>query len=286
MRTIEGEKSKHIHFDVQEGIDYLEVRTAKLIIRVYDNFMVDFYDVNGQLLCADYRGGRKFATQISEKFIEFLKAEGHEVPQATDKNYHVQAVKRMEGDEAFYGFGDKAGVLNKKNYDYEMWNTDNPAAHTEAFKALYKSIPFFITLRESCVYGIFFDNTCKTYFDLAKENKEYYFFGSDRGNLDYYFIAGDNMPEVVADYTYLTGRTPLPQLYTLGYHQSRWGYETSAEIRAIADKYRALKIPIDTIHLDIDYMDGYRVFTWNEKDFGRPGEVIADLKKKGFTEME
>ena len=90
------------------------------------------------------------------------------------------------------------------------------------------------------------------------------------------------MPEVVADYTYLTGRTPLPQLYTLGYHQSRWGYETSAEIRAIADKYRALKIPIDTIHLDIDYMDGYRVFTWNEKDFGRPGEVIADLKKKGF----
>ena len=204
-KAIEGEKSKHIHFDVQEGIDYLEVRTAKLIIRVYDNFMVDFYDVNGQLLCADYRGGRKFATQISEKFIEFLKAEGHEVPQATDKNYHVQAVKRMEGDEAFYGFGDKAGVLNKKNYDYEMWNTDNPAAHTEAFKALYKSIPFFITLRESCVYGIFFDNTCKTYFDLAKENAEYYFFGSDRGNLDYYFIAGDNMPEVVADYTYLTG---------------------------------------------------------------------------------
>ena len=281
-KAIEGEKSKHIHFDVQEGIDYLEVRTAKLIIRVYDNFMVDFYDVNGQLLCADYRGGRKFATQISEKFIEFLKAEGHEVTQATDKNYHVQAVKRMEGDEAFYGFGDKAGVLNKKNYDYEMWNTDNPAAHTEAFKALYKSIPFFIALRESCVYGIFFDNSCKSYFDLAKENKEYYFFGSDRGNLDYYFIAGDNMPEVVADYTYLTGRTPLPQLYTLGYHQSRWGYETSAEIRAIADKYRALKIPIDTIHLDIDYMDGYRVFTWNEKDFGRPGEVIADLKKKGF----
>ena len=281
-KAIEGEKSKHIHFDVQEGIDYLEVRTAKLIIRIYDNFMVDFYDTRGQLLCADYRGGREFVTQISEKFIEFLKAEGHEVPQATDKNYHVQAVKRKERDEAFYGFGDKAGVLNKKNYDYEMWNTDNPAAHTEAFKALYKSIPFFITLRESCVYGLFFDNTCKTYFDLAKENKEYYFFGSDRGNLDYYFIAGDNMPEVVADYTYLTGRTPLPQLYTLGYHQSRWGYETSAEIRAIADKYRALKIPIDTIHLDIDYMDGYRVFTWNEKDFGRPGEVIADLKKKGF----
>lgn len=73
VQSHRGRKSKHIHFDVQEGIDYLEVRTAKLIIRVYDNFMVDFYDVNGQLLCADYRGGRKFATQISEKFIEFLK---------------------------------------------------------------------------------------------------------------------------------------------------------------------------------------------------------------------
>lgn len=281
-RAVEGDKSQHVHFEIREGIDHLELRTKKLIIRVYDDFKVDFYDTQERLLCQDYRGSRQLRDQISREFADILKAEGHEAPEAAGNDYRIQVVKAIRGDEAFYGLGDKAGVLNKRHYDYEMWNTDNPAAHTEAFKALYKSVPFFITLRKDCVYGIFFDNTYKSYFDMGKEQEGYYYFGADNGNLDYYFIAGENMPQVVRGYSYLTGTTPLPQLFTLGYHQSRWGYESSAEIRAVADKYRALKIPIDTIHFDIDYMDGYRVFTWNEKDFGQPGQVIGDLKKKGF----
>ncbi|MBR1391464.1 MAG: glycoside hydrolase family 31 protein [Lachnospiraceae bacterium] len=281
-KAIEGDKSKHVYFEVKEGVDFLEIITASLVVRVYDHFHVDFYDKGGRLLCADYRGNREFATPISDKFIEFLIAEGHEVPHESAEDYRVQVIKRMEGDECFYGLGDKTGVLNKRHYDYEMWNSDIPQAHTDAFKALYKSVPFLITLRKEAVYGIFFDNPCKSYFDLGKEQDGYYLFGADQGNLDYYFIGGTNMAEVIRNYTYLTGRTPLPQLFTLGYHQSRWGYETSAEIRAIADKYRALDIPIDTIHFDIDYMDGYRVFTWNERDFGEPGKVIRELEKKGF----
>ena len=281
-KAVEGEKATGIHFEVTEKLDYLQIMTKALEIRVYDGFKVDFYDRSGKLLCADYRGSRQFGTPISEQFLAFLKAEGHDVPQTTDTDYDVQVVKRMEGDEAFYGLGDKPGFLNKQNYDYEMWNSDIPQAHTDAHKALYKSIPFFITLRKECVYGIFFDNTYHSYFDMAKEKKDYYFFGAMEGNLDYYFMAGEHMPQVVANYTYLTGRTPLPQLFSLGYHQSRWGYETSAEVRAVAKKYRDLDIPIDTIHLDIDYMDSFKVFTWNEKDFGKPGELIKDLKKDGF----
>lgn len=281
-KAVEGDKSQHIYFESEERIDHLELRTKKLIIRVYDDFKVDFYNRDGHLLCQDYRGRRQFDTPISENFIEFLKAEGHEVPESADHDHKIQVVKTIQGDEAFYGLGDKAGVLNKRYYSYEMWNTDDPSAHTEAFKALYKSIPFFIALRRDCVYGIFFDNTYKSYFDMGKEQEGYYYFGADAGNLDYYFIAGDHMRQVVQGYSYLTGTTPLPQLFTLGYHQSRWGYETAAEIRAVADKYRRLQIPIDTIHFDIDYMDGYRVFTWNEENFGRPGEVIRDLARQGF----
>lgn len=281
-KAIAGEKNKHVWFEVKEGLDYLEIITERLLVRVYDRFMVDFYDREGHLLCADYRGSREFATPISEKFVEILLAEGHEAPRDNGENYAVQVVKRMEGDECFYGLGDKAGVLNKRHYDYEMWNSDIPQAHTDAFKSLYKSVPFFITLRNSCVYGLFFDNTYKSYFDMGKERDGYFLFGSDAGNLDYYFIGGSNMAEVVKNYTYLTGRCPLPQLFTLGYHQSRWGYESSAEIRAVAEKYRALDIPIDTIHFDIDYMDGFRVFTWNEKEFGEPGKLVKELEKKGF----
>ncbi len=281
-KAIEGNKAKGVSFEVKEKIEYLEIVTKKLLVRVYDEYKVDFYSAGGELLCADFRGSRQSSLQISEKFLALLKAEGHEVSSRGDINYRVQVVKRMEGDEAFYGLGDKTGFLNKRHYDYEMWNSDLPTAHTDAFKALYKSIPFFITLRKSCVYGIFFDNTYHSYFDMGKEKNDYYYFGADNGNLDYYFIAGEAMPEIVENYTYLTGRTPLPQLFTLGYHQSRWGYENVWDVREVVQKYRALDIPIDTIHLDIDYMDGYKVFTWNEDDFGEPKALIAELKKSGF----
>lgn len=275
-------KATGIHFEVTEKLDYLQILTKVLEVRVYDGFILDFYDRSGKLLCADYRGNRQFKAPISKRFLAFLEAEGHDVPHSVNHNYAVQVVKRMEGDESFYGLGDKTGFLNKKNYDYEMWNSDIPLAHTDAHKALYKSIPFFLTLRKECTYGIFFDNTYHSYFDMAKEKKDYYFFGADEGNLDYYFIGGEHMPQVITNYTWLTGRTPLPQLFALGYHQSRWGYESAAEVRAVAKKYRDLEIPIDTIHLDIDYMDGFRVFTWNEKDFEQPGQLIADLKKDGY----
>lgn len=281
-KAVEGEKASGITFTVKEKPDYLEIQTKRLTVRVYDEYKVDFYDENGMLLCADYRGERKLGRALSEKFIKLLETEGHEAPSASDFNYEVQVVKQLEGDEAFYGLGDKTCFLNKRHYEYEMWNSDIPAAHTEAFKALYKSIPFFIALRKACVYGIFFDNTYHSYFDLGKEKENYYYFGARKGNLDYYFIAGEDMRHVVKNYTYLTGRTPLPQLFALGYHQSRWGYETEADVRGVAAKYRDLEIPIDTIHLDIDYMDAYKVFTWGEEDFGEPGRLISDLSKDGF----
>lgn len=281
-KAIEGNKAAGISFAVKEKPDYLEITTKRLTLQVYDDFLIDIYDETGRLLCRDYRGKRRLGRSIGQKFVELLEGEGHKVNPATDLNYEIQVLKQMEGDEAFYGLGDKVGCLNKRHYDYVMWNSDLPEAHTEAFQALYKSIPFFITLRRDCVYGIFFDNTYRSYVDFGKETNDYYYFGAEQGNLDYYFIAGETMPQIVKNYTYLTGRTPLPQLFTLGYHQSRWGYETTADVRGIAAKYRDLEIPIDTIHLDIDYMEHYKVFTWNEADFGEPGKVIRDLSKDGF----
>lgn len=281
-KAIEGDKMQPVVLTVSVEAGALVIETRMLTVKVYDNCCVDFYGKDGTLLCADSREGRKFTEQVSERFIEFLKAEGHYVPENTDFNYPVQVVKRMEGDEKFYGLGDKTGFLNKRDYEYENWNSDIPQAHTESYKALYKSVPFLITLRESAVYGLFFDNTYKSYINLGKENQGYYFYGADEGNLDYYFIGGMEMTDIVKGYTYLTGTTPLPQLFTLGYHQSRWGYESAEDIREVAKKYRELKIPCDTIHFDIDYMDGYRVFTWNEKDFGKPGDIIQEIAKDGF----
>lgn len=280
--SIEGNKAVKTEFDVEEKEEYIQISTSRVSVRVHDDFKVDMYDNNGQCLCKDYRGNRVKSNELSEEYIELAKKEGHEVNVGKEDALKVQVVKQMDGDEFFYGLGDKTGYLNKRRYDYEMWNTDDPSAHNEAYKSLYKSIPFFITLKKNCTFGIFFDNHYKSYFDMGKETNDYYFFGTDEGNLDYYFIYGLDMKDIIKEYTYLTGRTPVPQLWTLGYQQSRWSYETEEKVRDIAKHFRDLDIPCDVLHLDIDYMDAFKVFTWHKENFKEPEKLISDLNKDGF----
>jgi alpha-glucosidase len=182
----------------------------------------------------------------------------------------------------FYGFGEKTGPLNKKGYHYRMWNTDDASPHVERFEKMYKSIPFFITLKEKQAFGYFFDNTFETVFDLGKENSDYYSFGAVDGDLDYYFIYGPSVKKVVGGYTFLTGTTPLPQMWTLGYQQCRWAYTPEKRLREVADTFRDRDIPCDVLYLDIDYMDGYRVFTWDKEKFADPAKTLGELKAQGY----
>lgn len=281
-KAVEGEKEISTAYTLQEEQGHLVLSTDFLTCRIYDDFMIDFYEKDKTLLCADYRGRRTPRLELEESFLEFIRLEGHEANAAGNKDYPVQCVKQLDSSDCIYGLGDKTGVLNKRCYEYENWNSDIPDPHEDSFISLYKSIPFFLTLKEKGVYGIFYDNTYKSYFNFGKENDSYYSFGSDNGNLDYYFISGRHMPEVLSGYTYLTGRAPLPPRWALGYHQSRWGYDSEKTFRDIAAKLREYRIPCDAIHFDIDYMDHYKVFTWNTERFTDAGRLIADLQKQGI----
>ena len=156
-----------------------------------------------------------------------------------------------------------------------------PQAHNEDFKALYKTIPILMCLKKTAAYGIFFDNTFRSNINLGKENPAYYYYTAKEGNLDYYFMVGEDLKDIVRSYTYLTGTTPLPQLWTLGYQQSRWGYENAKDINEVVDNYRKEQIPLDVIHFDIDYMEHCKVFTWDEKNYGKAGELFASLRERG-----
>lgn len=284
-KAVEEEKKVTVPFTLNREEDCLKLSTDCISCRIYDNFIIDFYrrDADREtLLCADYRGRRIPRFELSESYIEFIKQEGHNIDTAGSYDYKIQSVKKLDKGDCIYGLGDKTGVLNKRCYEYENWNTDDPTPHEDCFKALYKSIPFFITLKENGIYGIFYDNTFKSYFNFGKENDDYYSFGSNDGNLDYYFIGGKNMPEIISAYTYLTGRMPLPQKWTLGYQQSRWGYDSEETFRNLADKLKEYHIPCDALHFDIDYMEGYKVFTWNKERFLDPEALIADLKSQGI----
>ncbi|MCA1613431.1 MAG: hypothetical protein LC800_04580, partial [Acidobacteria bacterium] len=119
----------------------------------------------------------------------------------------------------------------------------------------------------------------------GKADPARYTFGAPSGELNYYVFTGGESrkpAKIVEDYTNLTGRTPLPPLWSLGYHQSRWSYYPESKVREIARGFRERKIPADVIHLDIDYMEGFRVFTWDKKRFPDPPRLLSDLRAEGF----
>ena len=281
-KAIEGDKTMPTKVTVRQKDDKITIETERIRMEAGEDLSIQMFGADGTLLLKTYGNGRTFNSEVSEQMRKILEAEGHDVSNLGARNYPVQMVFDLDEDDVFYGLGDKTGFLNKRNYEYENWNSDIPQAHNEDYHALYKSVPVLYCKKKNAVYGLFFDNTFHSYLNLGKENPQYYYYGAEDGNLDIYFLGGHTLVELIGEYTYLTGHTPLPQRWTLGYQQSRWGYECAEDIRDVAEHFRALDIPCDAIHFDIDYMDGYRVFTWNEPHYGTPGALITELKEQGY----
>ncbi|MCP9235095.1 TIM-barrel domain-containing protein [Lewinella sp. JB7] len=183
--------------------------------------------------------------------------------------------------EGFYGLGDKAWDTDLNGRCFENWNSDSFAYGRER-DALYRTVPFFYGLREGHGYGIFVDNGYRSHFDFNSNRDGLATVWTAGGAFDYYFINGPRLDEVARRYAQLTGVPELPALWTLGYHQCRWSYYPESRVRELAATFREKNIPCDAVYLDIDYMDGYRCFTWNEEYFPDPKGMIADLRKDGF----
>ncbi|NHF61244.1 DUF4968 domain-containing protein [Flavobacteriaceae bacterium TP-CH-4] len=193
----------------------------------------------------------------------------------------VKMSKITQTGESFYGMGDKATHLNLKGKRVNNWVTDQ-YAYGKDQDPLYKAIPFYIGLHQNKAYGIFFDNTFRSYFDFAHERRNVTSFWADGGEMNYYFFFGPDISKVVRLYTDLTGTPELPPLWALGYHQSKWSYFPESRVKEIAKQFRELRIPCDAIYLDIDYMDGFRCFTWDKDHFPEPKRMMKELKEDGF----
>ncbi|ASU32921.1 glycoside hydrolase family 31 protein [Mucilaginibacter xinganensis] len=190
--------------------------------------------------------------------------------------------RKLFPDERFIGLGEKTGNLDRRGSHYVNWNTDAPL-HDTRTDPLYKTFPFFIGLHSGLTYGLFFDNTYKSYFDFgATTNEQMSWFGADGGDMNYYFFGAQSVGEIIEDYTWLTGRMEMPPLWSLGYQQCRWSYMSAAEVLNIAENFRKEKIPADVLYCDIDYMEGFKIFTWNKETFAEPESFIAKLKAMNF----
>ncbi|MEL0644811.1 glycoside hydrolase family 31 protein [Olleya sp. Ti.3.14] len=194
----------------------------------------------------------------------------------------VKMSKTVNERESYFGLGDKPDHLNLKGKRFQNWVTDSYAFGKET-DPIYKAIPFFTGLHHGKAYGIFFDNTFRSYFDFGQERRNVTSFWAQGGEMNYYFIYGPKMQDVVENYTDLTGKPhQLPPLWALGFHQCKWSYYPEAEVKAVTSKFRELQIPCDAIYLDIDYMDGFRCFTWNKDHFPDPKRMVKELLDDGF----
>jgi alpha-glucosidase len=117
--------------------------------------------------------------------------------------------KRRTKDDHFFGLGDKPGPLDRSGETFAMWNTDH-FGWQESTDPIYKSIPFFLDIRQGRTLGLFLNNTYRSFFDFGRENEDEYSFGSVDGPADYFLLCGPTPKQVLMDYAWLTGPTPLP----------------------------------------------------------------------------
>jgi alpha-glucosidase len=190
--------------------------------------------------------------------------------------------KVMPPTEHYFGLGDKTGPLDRRGQAFTNWNTD--AYKFQGFTdPLYKTIPFFVAVGGPAgSYGIFLDNTWRSWFDFGKRDPEALAFGSSGGPIDYYVIYGPSTRHVIERYADLTGKAPLPPVWALGFQQSRYSYMSAAEVRDVAGRLRSERIPADVIWLDIDYQNANRPFTTNPQTFADMPALAADLNRENL----
>ncbi len=217
----------------------------------------------------------------------------------------IAVMKTAPPGAGYYGLGEKAGSQFAKNgFTFTFFNFDNftyngPSLGTPGplnpSEPLYCSIPVLIENNPfpsgsfagaPFATGVFLDNPAQTYANVSANDYSdmsgKYYLGSLYNELDYYFFVGEGVPDVLALYTTLTGRGPMPPRYAFGLHQGAYGYYDRYKLAQAANAYRAARIPCDGLHIDVDFQDNYRTFTHSEMKFPNAKELFDDLHGIGF----
>jgi alpha-glucosidase len=269
-----------VPFQVTEAADVITLETSRLKLVIWRAaFGLAAYRTDGSPVFEDASGpdGRSHGyVHINDSFV---------------------LTRRMGRHDAIYGLGEKTGRFNRRGRNFILWNTDVlhpgvleqnrlseaetlPGSSTD-FDPYYTSIPFFYHSRTSAyaaaLSGSFIDNGYKANFEFeASDSYRIEFHG---GQYTEYVFAGPSMKEVLEAYTFVTGRISLPPIWALGHHQCRWYDYSEADVLRIAQQYRERKIPCDVLWLDIEYMNGYRVFTWDTDKFADLPRMLGKLEQ-------
>jgi len=269
-----------VPFQVSEDAELITLETSRLKLVIWRAaFGLAVYRTDGSVVFEDAAGpdGRSHGyLSLNDSFV---------------------LTRRMARHDAIYGLGEKTGRFNRRGRNFVLWNTDvlqpgvlaqNRLEEAEmlpgtstGFEPYYTSIPFFYHARSSAhataISGSFIDNGYKANFEF--EASDQYRIEFHGGQYTEYVFAGPSMKDVLEAYTFITGRMSLPPIWALGHHQCRWYDYGEADVLRIGKQYRERQIPCDVLWLDIEYMNGYRVFTWNGDKFPDLPGMLAKLEE-------
>ena len=186
----------------------------------------------------------------------------------------------MEKEEIVYGLGQAVRGINKRGWIYESNCTDDPQ-HTEDKHSLYGAHNFLILDGESRL-GIFVDTPSRVVFDIGYTDRRTVRIAPRTPDFELYLISGESPDDIVRQFRKLVGRSYIPPLWAFGYGQSRWGYSSAEEIRQVVKEYRENHIPMDSVYLDIDYMERYKDFTVNQETFPDFAAFVEEMKKENI----
>jgi alpha-glucosidase len=245
---------------IQEERAYCLVTTDMIVGVRLDNATLFIADGDGNLLRAD---------------IDVSWAPGGELQHRT----------AMASEEAIFGLGERATPGNRRGRSHRLWNQD-PAGYEPEDDPINFNIPVYVgavsgSNEEMQTYLVFYENPYDAAFDLGETVNNVSSHRFAGGELRYYLSAGP-VPSLIERYTELTGRHDLPPLWMLGYQQSRWSYMSEARIRKLGDDFESHHVPCDALYMDIDYMRGFRCFTWDHDRFPALPKLASDLEAKGM----
>ncbi|MCB2154503.1 glycoside hydrolase family 31 protein [bacterium] len=239
--------------------DVAVFKTASLVIRLQrDPF---------SLRIEDHQGNLRFST--AEDAIEH-----------TDEGLVLRY--RLGQAERVYGLGETGENFDKAGVRYSFSNTDDPSHNPR--QNYYTEIPFSIHLRPDGTppHAVFMDNPSRGHYDLGWSDPSVAAYRAGKGDMVVWLLFEDTIRELLSAWSDLTGRMERPPIWALGNQQCRWSYFPEARVREIASEFRSRRIPCDVLYLDIDYMDGFRVFTWDPERFPDPKKMLDDLREDGF----
>lgn len=248
-------QSQQPTFTVEDHDDFLLLSTEDLEIKIEKTPVKTSFYKDGNLITAEEAG---FYNQGDRHGVRLI----------------------LDQDEQLSGTGSRAIPINRKGYRLQNYGQAH-YGYGNGAQNLNISIPF---VTSSKAYALFFDNHSAGTFDLGNSNTNVLDFSSESGNMVYYFIEGAEYDELLRNYTLLTGRQPLPPIWSLGYFQSRFGYENENHARQMVDDMKASDFPLDVIVLDLYWFGNPSTMgnlSWDYSKWPNPANMISDFKDLG-----